>query len=100
VGLGSIGAEVAKRAAAFGVKVLATTRSPRAELPPHIAWAGVGVGADLDRLLAESDYVLLACPLTPDTDGLMDAARLAKVRRGQQRRSFSCALVYLIGDSL
>lgn len=80
VGLGSIGAEVARRAAAFDMRVIATTRSRRPSLPPNVSWAGVGTGADLDRLLAESDYVLLACPLTEETAGLINTARLSKMK--------------------
>ena len=37
---------------------------------------------DLDALLAESDYVSIHCPLTPDTRGLIDARRLALMKRG------------------
>ena len=80
VGLGSIGAEVARRAAAFDMRVIATTRSPRTSLPPHVSWCGAGTGAALDRLLAESDYLLLACPLNAETRGLMNAERIARMR--------------------
>jgi phosphoglycerate dehydrogenase-like enzyme len=34
----------------------------------------------LDDLLSRSDFVLTACPLTPETNGLLDAARLAKMK--------------------
>lgn len=80
VGLGSIGAEVAKRAAAFDMRVIATTRSRRASLPPNVSWAGVGTGPDLDSLLEQSDYVLLACPLTDETRGLFNSARISKMK--------------------
>ncbi len=80
VGLGSIGAEVARRAAAFDMRVIATTRSCRASLPPNVSWAGVGTGPDLDRLLEQSDYVLLACPLTDETHGLLNATRISKMK--------------------
>jgi phosphoglycerate dehydrogenase-like enzyme len=75
VGFGSIGAEVARRAAAFDMRVVATTRTARDVSPAHVSWMGVGVGADLDKLLTESDYVLLSCPLTDETHGLLNAAR-------------------------
>jgi len=80
VGLGSIGAEVARRAAAFNMRVIATTRTQRANLGPNISWAGTGTDADLDKLLESSDYVLLACPLTEETRGLLNAKRLSKMK--------------------
>ena len=82
VGLGSIGLEVAKRAKAFDMTVLATTRTTRAELPQHVDWAGTGIGAELEELLAASDFVLLTCPLSPETQNLMDASRIAKMKPG------------------
>lgn len=82
VGLGSIGLQVAKRAKAFDMTVLATTRTARPQIPPNVDWAGTGVGTDLDKLLAASDFVLLTCPLTPETQNLFDASRLAKMKEG------------------
>ena len=74
MGLGSIGVEVARRAAAFDMRVLATTRSAREQTPPNVGWIGTGVRSDLDHLLAESDFVLLTCPLTEETNGLIDSS--------------------------
>jgi glyoxylate reductase len=77
VGLGRIGREVARRAGAFGMKLLYTQRT---RLP-----ADETLGADhrpLDDLLAESDVVTLHVPLTEDTRGLIDARRLAVMRDG------------------
>ena len=80
VGLGSIGAEVARRAVAFDMRVIATTRSRRTPFPPDVSWAGVGTGDDLDLLLEQSDYVLLACPLTDETRDLVNATRISKMK--------------------
>jgi D-3-phosphoglycerate dehydrogenase len=44
-------------------------------LPPEVQ------GTDLDDLVAQSDFVVLACPLTPQTRHLFDAARLAAMKR-------------------
>jgi lactate dehydrogenase-like 2-hydroxyacid dehydrogenase len=76
VGLGRIGMAVARRAAAFGMPILATGR--RASTPEALA---LGVRpADLPRLLAESDVVTLHCPLTPETHHLIGAQQLAAMK--------------------
>ena len=67
VGLGRIGEAVARRARGFGMHVLHTTS--RGGLP-------------LEDLLAQSDVVTLHCPLTPATRHLVDARRLAQMKRG------------------
>lgn len=86
VGLGSIGRTVARLAIAFGARVIATRRD--ADEPPH---PGEDVPAGIDRiltheqlpeLLAESDFVVLALPLTPQTDRLMDTQRLGLMKPG------------------
>ena len=68
VGLGRIGAAVARRAEGFELRV----RSVR---------SGDG-GAALDELLAQSDIVTIHVPLTPETGGLLDARRLGLLRDG------------------
>jgi len=74
VGLGGIGLEVARRAAALGMNVLATRRSGR----PAPAGIDLLTGPNAtDRLFATSDYVILAVPSTPMTRGSIGAARLA-----------------------
>jgi len=78
IGLGSIGCEVARLAAALGVRVLAVRESPQKEKPESVQVAYAF--ADIDRLLQQSDYVVLAVPVTPATRGLMNAARLAKMK--------------------
>ena len=79
VGFGHIGAEVAKRARAFGCRVVATRRSFGAgDADPllNAAYAPAEVG----RLLAESDVVVLSSALTAETRGLIDAAALASMK--------------------
>jgi glyoxylate reductase len=74
VGLGRIGRAVAERALAFGMRVVYTRRT-----------AGDEEGLEfleLDELIRESDVVTLHVPLTPETDRLIDARRLALVRDG------------------
>ena len=70
VGLGEIGGAVARIAHGFGMKVIAYTRDPNRESPDHVEWV------DLDELFVGSDFVTLHCPLTPETEGMVDERRL------------------------
>ncbi len=74
---GHIGREVAIRAAAFGNRVIAVAKYPRPTAPP-LDWYGT---ADcLDRLMAESDYVVVACLLSEATKGLIGADEIAAMK--------------------
>ena len=76
VGVGAIGTRLAEIAATgFRMRVLGYRRNAAA-MPPGIPHA------DLDTLFAESDFIALACPLTPETQGLVSAARIARMRPG------------------
>ena len=74
VGFGAIGSRVAQIADAFGMKVLINTRTPKSGYPYRFV--------DFDTLLAESDIVTLHCPLTPQTEGLMNAETIGKMKKG------------------
>jgi len=74
VGYGRIGAAVARIGTAFGMKILAQRRSNAGRVEG-------GELAPLDRVFRESDVVSLHCPLTPDTKDLVNAARLATMKR-------------------
>jgi phosphoglycerate dehydrogenase-like enzyme len=78
VGLGRVGREVARRAAAFGCRVIAVNRTPRE------AEGGVervfSLG-QLDRMLPECDFVVLTIAQGPETEGLIDARRLGLMKR-------------------
>jgi phosphoglycerate dehydrogenase-like enzyme len=78
-GLGGIGEQVAERAKAFGMRVLATVRTPR-ETPPYVDQ--LVTAERLDELLPAAQFVVLCLPLTPETEGLFDARRLALLPRG------------------
>jgi phosphoglycerate dehydrogenase-like enzyme len=77
VGLGGIGRELAWRARAFGMHVLAARRSAR----PAPEGVELLTGEDaVASLLGRSDAVVIAVPSTADTRGLIDAAALARMR--------------------
>jgi len=79
LGLGAIGSEIARLARALGLHVIGIRRNPPAagdpadELHPPQA---------LDTLLPRADWLVVACPLTEQTRGMIDAARLARLPRG------------------
>ncbi len=78
VGAGMIGQGVARRAAGFGMRVLAfdplLQASPSADLPRMEF-------ASLEQLLAESDFVSVHAPNLPETQGMFNAARFAQMKR-------------------
>ena len=79
VGLGHIGAEVGRLAKAFGCRVIATKRSTT---EPHrgLYTDLILPAADLHQLLAESDFVVLSMPLTPETRGMIGEAELRAMK--------------------
>ena len=78
VGLGLIGSRVAELAKAFNMRVIATKRDPSTYDGP----ADRVTGTDgLDDLLRESDYVVLTCPLTDETSGLINRRTLGLMKR-------------------
>ena len=85
VGLGRIGGEVAKRAQAFGMRVLAYDPY----LAPSRAKAMQVEGVSMDELLKQSDYITVHMPLTDDTHYMIDEAAFAKCKKGL--RIFNCA---------
>ena len=75
VGLGSIGRPVAKHASALGMRVIATRGNPEKG-----SAEGVQEIVPLDQLLANSDYVVLAAPITAETEYLMGAKQFAQMK--------------------
>ncbi len=76
IGLGQIGLEMARRAAGFDMRLLYHSRSRK---PEAEAQYGL-VYADLDTLLAESDFVSLHVPLTPETRHIINEDALRKMK--------------------
>lgn len=79
VGLGRIGSEVARLAKAFGCRVLATRRSAAARTKDELA-DELLPPSDLPALLAQSDFVVLAVPLTQETRHLIGEAELRAMK--------------------
>jgi phosphoglycerate dehydrogenase-like enzyme len=76
VGLGGIGAETARRGLAFGMNVLGV--DPKAAAPEGVALFRPD---RLDDVLAESDFVVIAAPHTPETYKLINRRKLQRMRR-------------------
>jgi phosphoglycerate dehydrogenase-like enzyme len=93
VGLGSIGRSIAALASSFGCRVVAvrrnagleSSRPTSADDPPAVSELNldrVGGPETLPELLAESDFIVLAAPLTPETEDMINADTLAMVKPG------------------
>jgi D-3-phosphoglycerate dehydrogenase len=76
IGFGAVGRHVADIAAkGFGLDVIVNSRAPR-DLPGHVRFASV------DELVEASDIVVLCCPLTLETSGLIGRDRIARMKPG------------------
>jgi phosphoglycerate dehydrogenase-like enzyme len=78
VGVGGIGSEAARLAAAFGMKVIGVD-ARRTDPPPGVA--ELHPPGALDALLPQADFVILTVPHTPATEGFMNRARFQKMKR-------------------
>jgi D-3-phosphoglycerate dehydrogenase len=74
IGIGRIGYEVARRAAAFGMKVIA--------FDPFVKTSEVATLVTLDELLAQADYISLHTPLTDETRNMINKDTIAKMKKG------------------
>lgn len=74
VGLGQIGSATARIAQGFGMKVVASTRDPSRPAPDGVSWV------DLDQLFETSDYISLHCPLTDETENMINEDRLEQMK--------------------
>ena len=77
LGLGAIGAEVARKAAALEMRVIGTKRDGGAV--PHVEH--VYRPSETDGVLGQTEYVVLLLPSTPETRGVMDARALTRMKR-------------------
>src|SRR5947199_6440426 len=94
IGIGRIGSELARRAIAFGMRVVAYDPYLSATRARALQ---VELVDELDDLLAGADFISLHTPLTPETRPLLDAARLQKTKRGV--RIINCARGGLVDEA-
>jgi phosphoglycerate dehydrogenase-like enzyme len=78
LGFGRIGQALARRAAAFDMRVIAMRSAPQAQPPQGVAF--VGGPERLDEILEQSDYLAVTLSLSPATRRLLDAQRLAAMK--------------------
>lgn len=78
LGFGEIGSAIGRGLLALGLRVHGWTRSPR-DLGPMPNFAGM---EQLDAFLAESHFLVCMLPLTPETTGILNRARLSKLPKG------------------
>jgi phosphoglycerate dehydrogenase-like enzyme len=83
LGLGQLGRAIAPLLKALGMKVLALRRRPeREDQADEMGLDFLGGPSDLERILAEADFIVVCLPLTPQTRGLIDRRALAAVKPG------------------
>jgi phosphoglycerate dehydrogenase-like enzyme len=82
VGAGGIGRDVGRLAAALGMRVIGTRRQPEPGAPLPPGFSELGGAGDLDRFLAQSDFVAICCQWTAETTNLIDADRFAAMKPG------------------
>jgi len=92
LGLGAIGRQVARIAAALGLRVIGTRRRPQ----PVTDVAEIFPPERTPEVLAQSDFLLLLLPATPETDNFIDAERLAMMKPGAWLLNFGRG--HLIND--
>ncbi len=82
VGAGGIGQDVGRLCAGLGLRVVGTRREPNPGEPLPAGFSEIGGPADLDRFLRESDFVVICCQWTPETDRLFNAERFLLMKPG------------------
>jgi glyoxylate/hydroxypyruvate reductase len=82
VGAGGIGCDVGRLCAVVGMRVVGTRRRSQPDRPLPPGFSELGGAEDLDRLLPDSDFVVICCQLTPETTRLFDKDRFAAMKAG------------------
>ncbi len=78
IGTGDLGSAAAREARRFGMRVTGV----RTRAAPHPDFDAVVAVEELDSVLPEAEFLVLACPLTPQTEGLMSRRRLERLPAG------------------
>jgi phosphoglycerate dehydrogenase-like enzyme len=95
VGLGNIGAEIARRSLAFGMSVLAVD-PVQTEAPPGVA--SLQRLEELPNLLAQSDFVVIAAPHTPETVGMFGLQEFRQMRRSAYLINIGRGVIVRLAD--
>lgn len=82
VGAGGIGRDVGRLCAALGMRVVGTRRHVQPGEPAPPGFGELGGAEDLDRFLPNSDFVVICCQWTPETDRLFNKDRFALMKAG------------------
>ncbi len=82
VGLGRIGSEVARAARCLGMRTLGAKRNIDGDEPAALGVERLYAWTDLPSLLPQGDFVVLACPHTPETENLIGEKELSAMKRG------------------
>jgi len=82
VGLGRVGREVARLGQCLGMRVLGTKRHTEGVDPSSVNVEELYPWTDLHPMLGQADYVVLICPHTEETHGLIGEAELAALKKG------------------
>jgi len=97
VGMGGIGREVARRAMAFGMTVRGVDKYPGKVNPPE-GVDRVDPFGSLPELLAWSDFLVVAAPHTPETEGLFDARMLSHAKPGSYLINIGRGAIVVLSD--
>ena len=81
LGVGSIGTELARRLRGFQMRGLGIKQHPSETLRQELGLEFLGGANDLERILAEADFVVSALPVTPATRGIINTAALARMKK-------------------
>ncbi len=82
LGLGSIGREVARLGRCFGMRAIGAKRTTEGTDPDSLGVDALYAWTDMQPMLAEADFVVISCPHTPETKGLIGKVELAALKPG------------------
>jgi phosphoglycerate dehydrogenase-like enzyme len=94
IGLGTIGTDLARKAAALGLRVVGIRRTPA----PVAHVEAVHPLSELPQVLARADFVVLLLPVTPLTEGLIDARALAAMKPSAWLFNFARGALVVYAD--
>jgi phosphoglycerate dehydrogenase-like enzyme len=94
IGLGTIGADLARKAGTLGMRVIGVKRTPE----PVPGVDAVHALDQLDLVLARSDFVVLLLPVTPATENVIDARALSRMKKSAWLLNFARGALVVDAD--